>query len=258
VTSVAAAVASPQTDVLGVEIFAGTFSGAVDTVVERARSGHGGYVVQCNVHVLMTAHDDPELMRALHDAWLVMPDGAPIAWLQRRLGAATAERVGGPDLMPSVIDRGRRHGLRHFFVGSTPETLQALVTGLEACFPGVELVGAHSPQFGTPAELAGAAEVAAAAAPNVVWLALGAPKQELWMHKHAMSLAPAVVIGVGAAFDFQAGAKARAPQWARRGGLEWAHRLTREPRRLTGRYVRTNSAFVLRSGACLARRHGLM
>ena len=104
-------------EVLGVDIFAGTFARA-SRRWSTEPVGQGGYVVHCNVHVLMTAQDDADFMEALGEAWLVMPDGAPVAWLQRRLGEPTAERVAGPDLMQSVMDRGRAYGLRHVLFGS--------------------------------------------------------------------------------------------------------------------------------------------
>src|SRR3990172_1569537 len=132
--------AAPTVDIFGVRCFAGTLHEAALLIVERAQSGLGGYVVHCNVHVLVTAQKDLRLMRALEEAWLVLPDGAPVAWMARRLGAPDAERVGGPDLMPLVLDRGRERGLRHALVGSTPTTLALLEKRLTARFPGLAIV----------------------------------------------------------------------------------------------------------------------
>ena len=119
--------ASPvaSSDVFGVRCFAGTFDDAVECVLDRVLTHLGGYAVLCNVHVLMTAQERLDVHGAADDAWLVFPDGAPVAWLQRRLGARTAERVGGPDLMLSVLDRGRAQGLRHVLVGSTDPDARA-------------------------------------------------------------------------------------------------------------------------------------
>jgi N-acetylglucosaminyldiphosphoundecaprenol N-acetyl-beta-D-mannosaminyltransferase len=224
-------------------------------VVQRALTRRGGYAVLCNVHVLMTAQNRPDVRRALDNAWLVLPDGAPVAWLQRRLGGRGAERVGGPDLMPLVLDRGREAKLRHVLLGSTQQTLDLLAERMRMRFPGVEIAGSLSPPFTNPAAWTpGVLERVAACEPHVVWLALGAPRQELWMREHAEALSPAVVLGVGAAFDFHAGAVRRAPGWMRRTGLEWLHRLGSEPRRLAGRYVTTNSAFMVGAVRALARR----
>jgi N-acetylglucosaminyldiphosphoundecaprenol N-acetyl-beta-D-mannosaminyltransferase len=234
----------PVAELMVTRFFAGSLDEATDTVVSRALSGEGGYVVQCNVHVLMTAKDDPEVKRALNEAWCVMPDGAPVAWLMRRSGTEEAQRIGGPDLMEHVIDRGTRHRLRHSLLGSTPEVIAALERNLRSTFPEAGLVSALAPASGaeSTSQILNALKGANA---DIVWVALGAPRQELWMRRWSDELAPALVIGVGAAFDFHAGTKARAPRWMQRAGLEWAHRLLTEPRRLSGRYVKTNSKFAL-------------
>jgi N-acetylglucosaminyldiphosphoundecaprenol N-acetyl-beta-D-mannosaminyltransferase len=245
----------PRVRLMGVETFVGDVDTVAETVIRRALAGEGGHVVLCNVHVLMTATRDPEVHRALEDAWLVLPDGAPVAWLQRRLGADAARRVGGPDLMPVVLDRGRDVGLRHAFVGSTRGTLDALTGRLQARYPGITIAGTVAPPFGSPSSWS--EDVIASVSswrPHIVWLALGAPKQELWMSEHAAALAPSLVLGVGAAFDFHAEVCARAPRWMQHAGLEWLHRLGSEPRRLAGRYVKTNSAFVAHAAIVLVRR----
>ena len=243
----------PTADVLGIDVAVGDVDRAADTVIARALSGAGGYAVLCNVHVLMTARRRPDVMAAVRDAWAVFPDGAPVAWVQRRTGMTSAQRIGGPDLMPAVVDRGRSHGLRHALFGSTPDVVSALRQRLEARHPGVQIVATCAPGPGDE-EKAQTLEQLCAARPHVVWFALGAPKQELWMARKACELAPALVAGVGAAFDFHAGSKARAPQWLQRAGLEWVHRLASEPRRLAGRYVTTNTAFVAAAAVQLARR----
>jgi N-acetylglucosaminyldiphosphoundecaprenol N-acetyl-beta-D-mannosaminyltransferase len=146
--------------------------------------------------------------------------------------------------MESVLGAG---GLRHFLFGSTPEVLERLRERF-----GDAIVGAVSPPFGNVG--ADAVEEIRATRPDVIWCALGAPKQELWMATHADALAPALLLGVGAAFDFVAGTKPRAPRWMQRTSLEWAHRLATEPRRLAGRYARTNTEFALRICLELTRR----
>jgi N-acetylglucosaminyldiphosphoundecaprenol N-acetyl-beta-D-mannosaminyltransferase len=246
-------VSLPVCDVLGVRCAVGDVSRAADAVIERALSGAGGYGVLCNVHVLMTAQREPEVMSALETAWTVFPDGAPVAWLQRRIGMHAAERIGGPDLMRAVLDRGRAHGLRHALFGSTPDVVAALTGRLRERFPGVEIVAALAPARGEEDDVRVFRRVVTTR-PHVVWCALGAPRQELWMARSAREFAPAIVLGVGAAFDFHAGAKERAPAWMQQVGLEWLHRLGSEPRRLLVRYVTTNTAFVGAAAVQLARR----
>jgi N-acetylglucosaminyldiphosphoundecaprenol N-acetyl-beta-D-mannosaminyltransferase len=178
-----------------------------------------------------------------------------VAWLQRRFGVA-AQRIPGPDLMPSVLGLGLPVGLRHFLFGSTPQVLKALEERLRATNPGIRIAGALSPPFeaGREHQSLWTIKEISRTEPDVVWCALGAPKQELWMHRYANELSPALVLGVGAAFDFLAGTKDRAPLWMQSRSLEWLHRLASEPRRLSGRYLLTNSEFVLRAGFELLKR----
>jgi N-acetylglucosaminyldiphosphoundecaprenol N-acetyl-beta-D-mannosaminyltransferase len=243
----------PQAEALGLACFAGAVEDAADRVVDRALARSGGYAVLCNVHVLMTAKGDPRLRSALDDAWAVFPDGAPVAWLMRRGGARAARRVGGPDLMRAVLDRGRSHDLRHFLYGSTPEVIERLRREIELAFPGVAISGWFAPAWGAEDAPESVGEIIRADA-HVVWVALGAPKQELWLQRHSVALGPSVALGVGAAFDFHAGAKPRAPMWMRRVGLEWLHRFASEPRRLGVRYLTTNSRFMGYAAIDVARR----
>jgi N-acetylglucosaminyldiphosphoundecaprenol N-acetyl-beta-D-mannosaminyltransferase len=155
--------------------------------------------------------------------------------------------------MSAVIERGIACGLRHYLVGSTPEVLAKLERNLFERFPGVRLVGSAGP-FGNQAALDSVVAQIRETEPHVVWCAFGAPKQELWMHRNVAALAPALTLGVGAAFDFHAGTKKRASVWMQRAGLEWLQRLYSEPRRLAGRYLKTNSEFLLRASAQLVRR----
>jgi len=229
--------------VLGIDYFAGDIGQAAREVVDRAVSGEGGFASLANVHVAMTAKRDSAVLSALEGAWRVFPDGAPIAWLERRRGAAHARRVAGPDLMLEVLRGGQETGLRHFLFGSTPDVLVSLEEQLRRQMQDLQLAGALAPPPGKEHEETLLNEVRAAA-PDIVWVGLGAPKQELWAERHAASLVPALVIGVGAAFDFHAGTKRRAPAWMQHAGLEWLHRLASEPRRLGWRYVSTNVRFT--------------
>lgn len=242
--------------VLDVDCFVGDVEGAVARILERVRERRGGYVCQANAHVLVTAKRDDRVRRALDDAWMVCPDGWPVAWVGRRLGARDASRIAGADLMTQVFEDGQAQGLRHYLFGSTPDVLRELERSLSSSHPRSQIVGSLSPPFGQPteAEARGHVDHIRASAADIVWCGLGAPKQELWMQLHAPSLAPAVVVGVGAAFDFHAGNRQRAPEWMQRSGLEWLHRLASEPRRLAGRYITTNTAFALLSARDLARR----
>jgi len=236
--------------ILGFNTFVGDVERAAASVVERARSGRRGHAVLGNVHVLVTAQHDRDLAHSLRAAWTVFPDGAPVAWLQRRRGRAAAQRIAGAELMLAVARAGERYGLRHAFFGGTPETLAALQRQLTAEVPGIRICAAVSPPFAPLDSLGSYADRVGTAGPDVVWVALGAPKQEVFMAQHGHRLG-ALSLGVGAAFDFLSGAKPRAPRWMQRTGLEWAHRLASEPRRLAGRYLRTNSEFLVQAAVDL-------
>jgi N-acetylglucosaminyldiphosphoundecaprenol N-acetyl-beta-D-mannosaminyltransferase len=240
---------------LAYSCFVGDVESAASLIVEHAAADRGGYVCLCNVHVLTTALHDSRLRRILGRAELRLPDGEPVAWLLRRSGMPHARRVGGPDLFPSVVELGRHVDLRHFLVGSTEPTLELLTTALLAMHPGAEIVGRFAPPLSAKPDIDEmlVARIRSMGA-QIVWVGLGAPKQELWMERAASAMPGVTMVGVGAAFDFVSGAKPRAPEWMQRYGLEWLHRMATEPRRLTTRYAQSNSEFLARAGYELARR----
>jgi N-acetylglucosaminyldiphosphoundecaprenol N-acetyl-beta-D-mannosaminyltransferase len=238
---------SCPTPVLGLPIYAGTPATATDVIVRAAREGSGGYACFCNVHLMVTAQRDQEVMRALTESSMVFPDGAPIAWLLRRHGHPAASRVCGPEMMERVLAvSASGHRLRHYLLGSTPQVLDTLTNVLGRRYPRLEIAGRMSPGVAGLHDIDREISVRAinATRPDIVWCALGAPKQELWMLRNADQLHPAVVLGVGAAFDFLAGTLPRAPVWMQHHGLEWAYRAATEPRRLLPRYLSTNSRFL--------------
>jgi N-acetylglucosaminyldiphosphoundecaprenol N-acetyl-beta-D-mannosaminyltransferase len=235
--------------------FVGGLDEAAESLVRHAATAAGGYACLCNVHVLTEALHDASILDAVEGAAFRFPDGEPVAWLLRRLGFQTAHRIGGPDLFPRVVERGRSIGLRHVFLGSTEPTLARLQRTMVDRYPGAEVVGALSLPFAdepdVEAALVGTVRDVRA---QIVWVALGAPKQELWMARAAPRMPDVTFVGIGAAFDFHAGTKRRAPLAMQRLGLEWLHRLASEPRRLGVRYVRSNTEFMIRTGFELGHR----
>jgi N-acetylglucosaminyldiphosphoundecaprenol N-acetyl-beta-D-mannosaminyltransferase len=213
--------------VLGVEYFVGDVPAATQTVLRRVESGLGGYSCLCGVHGIVTAQHSETMMAALEGAWLNFPDGAPVAWLMRRHGAGSARRIAGPDLMPRVIEAGQDAGIRHFLFGSSPAVLERLERRLLDRFPRAIVAGSISPPFRelSDAENERFTQQIAESKADIVWVGLGLPKQDQWLHRSAGLFAPAVGLGVGAAFDFLAGTKPRAPEWVQAAGLEWLHRL---------------------------------
>lgn len=209
--------------------------GAIDAAIAERR---GGYICVRDAHGVMAAQKDGHLMDIHEKAFLVLPDGMPLVWFGRLRGHAIS-RVCGPDLMLALCAHGAGRGHRHFFYGGTDDTLVLLRKEMETRFPGLNIVGMESPPFRpitTEADPAAAAMIGEAA-PDIVWVGLGSPKQEYWMRANAHLLPNAILIGVGAAFNFHAGTVRRAPVWMQRSGFEWLYRLLQEPKRTWRRYL---------------------
>lgn len=232
--------------VLGTWIDALLWDEAVRQVVAWGAEHESRYVCFCNVHAVVTAMRDPVLKIALENADLVAADGAPVAWALRQLGFPAQERIAGPDLMWRYLREAERVGQKVFFYGSTNHTLMKLHAAIGQAFPDLKVGGMLSPSFHSVSVTEDEAEIAEinSSGANVVFVGLGCPKQEKWMADHQGRI-NAVMIGVGAAFDFFSGTKKRAPIWFQRNGLEWLHRLASEPRRLIRRYLVTNTLFTV-------------
>jgi N-acetylglucosaminyldiphosphoundecaprenol N-acetyl-beta-D-mannosaminyltransferase len=242
----ASAAAPARVDVLGVRVSAIDMPGALAALAGWVEGGERHYVCVSGVHGVMESLRDPALRRIHNAAGLVTPDGMPLVWLGRAAGMAHVRRVYGPDLMLAVCAESAARGWRHYFYGGADGVPELLAERLRARFPGLAVVGTHSPPFRalTPSEEAAEAERINAADPHFVWVGLSTPKQERWMAARRAALRAPALLGVGAAFDFHAGLKRQAPRWMQRAGLEWAFRLASEPRRLGRRYLVNNPLFV--------------
>jgi N-acetylglucosaminyldiphosphoundecaprenol N-acetyl-beta-D-mannosaminyltransferase len=234
--------------VIGTPIDAVDWDTALARIDEWGLKNDSRYVCICNVHSLVTARQQPAFARALAQADMTTPDGAPVAWMLRRLGMAGQERINGPDLMLRYCERAQRSGVAIFLYGSTAEMLMALQSELRRRFPALRIAGSHAPPFRppTPAETQSEIDQINGSGAGVVFVSLGCPKQEMWMAERSGHIR-AVTIGVGAAFAFHAGITRRAPAWMHSAGLEWLHRLAQEPRRLWRRYLVTNSVFIVQA-----------
>lgn len=232
--------------ILGVSIDALGWNEAIARLLSWARNNESRYVTICNAHVVVTASQDSAYRSVIESSDMATPDGAPVAWMLRRQGFAGQQRINGPDLTWALARSCEEEGVSVFFYGSTAETLYKLHHCLLAAFPALQIAGMESPPFRplSAEEDAQAVERMNASGAGIVFVGLGCPKQERWMAEHRGRV-QAVMIGVGAAFDFHAGTVSRAPAWMRNNGLEWLHRLASEPRRLWKRYLVTNSLFVI-------------
>lgn len=235
----------PTGDVLGLPVSLLDPAGVLERIFAWARARRSGTVCLCNVHSIVTARQRSGHAEALRSADLVVADGAPIAWVLRRAGYREQSRLSGPDLMWACCRSAAAFGVPVFLFGATPATLERLSQRLRDAFPGIAIAGAIAPPFRDLTSEEDAAIVAAinASGAAIVWIGLGCPKQEAWMSAHRGRV-QAVMIGVGAAFDFHAGVVNRAPLWMQRRGLEWLHRIFQDPRRLAKRYVVSNALFI--------------
>jgi len=204
------------------------------------------YVTVTGMHGVSEARRDPSLMRIFREADLVVPDGMPLCWLGRLRGHPLGRRVYGPELMMEFCAATSGAGYRHFFYGGAPGVAEDLARTIERRFPGLIVAGTHTPPFRplTHEEAAEVREKINATRADLVWVGLSTPTQERWMADNRAGLAAAVLIGVGAAFDFNTGRVPQAPRWMRENGLEWLYRLCREPRRLWRRYLLRGPEFV--------------
>jgi N-acetylglucosaminyldiphosphoundecaprenol N-acetyl-beta-D-mannosaminyltransferase len=229
----------------GVRIDAVTRTGFVSSVSTFISCGHSHVVHFCAAHPTVEARTDVGYREILNRGALNVPDGMPVVWAARMFGSTT-ERLAGTDAMGLTAGWGIDRGLRHYLYGSTPETLRRLRARLEASYPGISIVGVEAPPFRalSEEELEDAAGRIREAGADALWVGLGAPKQDLTAFRLRTKGAAPVILCVGAAFDFVAGTKSRAPGWMQRSGLEWAHRLSSEPGRLWKRYLVGNTRFV--------------
>ncbi len=234
-----------KTTVLGIHYAISDVDRGTRYVEEHIDELRGKYLCFSNVHTTVMANGDASYMECLQEATIVFPDGAPIAREMRKQGFDDACRVAGPDFMAKTFERTVGTGLRHFFMGSTSETLEKLKDNLEKKYPGILIAGMISPPFHpmTEEEDEQIIKMLQDTKADYIWIGLGAPKQEKWMKQHA-GLFTGVMLGVGAGFDFHAGTVKRAPIWMQKIGMEWFYRLTQDPKRLFKRYITTNWAYL--------------
>lgn len=234
-----------------------TLNGALDAVDRLVDAGRGGYVVTPNVDHVVLAHRRPGLAGVYQRASLSLADGKPILWMARLLGSPLPEKVSGSDLLEPLMGLAARRGWRVFLFGASPEVSARAEANLREANPWLRIVGRDSSWWdpSDPDSCQGLVEAIRRSGADLVVVALGCPKQELWMARHAALVQPAVAIGLGASLDFAAGAVRRAPRWMADAGLEWAYRLSREPRRLAYRYLVRDTQIVPLFLAALVRRY---
>ena len=206
----------------------------------------GNYIVIFNANDVISSRKDANVKEAVNNSSLSVPDGISVVMLAKLYGYNLKRRVYGPDLMSEFLKVSEAKEYSHFFYGSTNNTLNKLTLNLRKKFPRLRIAGFYSPPFREldKQENEQIVDKINESRPDILWVGLGCPKQQLWMYEHKDKLKVPVMIGVGAAFDFLAGTKPQAPCWIRDNGFEWLFRLITEPKRLWKRYLIGNSIFL--------------
>ena len=235
----------PFCNIFGVNIAAVNMGKLCDFVCKNIKNLSGDYICVSNVHTVVTASEDENYMRVQNGGILAVPDGGPLASVGRKRGFSDMQRTTGQDFMEEILKISAEKGFSHYFYGSTEETLKKMRDNLEKNYQGIEIKGMYSPPFRTltEEESDNITQMINEANADFVWVGLGAPKQEIWMAEHQGKI-NGLMVGIGAAFDYQAGNIDRAPKWMQKCNLEWAYRLMQDPKRLFKRYFHTNPKFI--------------
>jgi N-acetylglucosaminyldiphosphoundecaprenol N-acetyl-beta-D-mannosaminyltransferase len=237
----------PRVNVLGVGVHAVNMEQAVNFLLESVARRDKGYVCVTGVHGVMEAQSNPRFRHVLNSSLLTTPDGMPTVWVGKTGGHKDMGRVFGPDLMLNVCRESVGRGFAHFLYGGAPGVAEQLKQNLEARFPGIRIVGIYTPPF-RPLSMQEHFELVQqvnSLKPDIVWVGLSTPKQERFMAEYIDCLDTHLMLGVGAAFDLHTGRMKDSPEWVKNAGMQWAHRLVQDPRRLWKRYLVNNPKFLM-------------
>ena len=248
----------PSVRVLGSRVHLLSAARTVDHIERwiQSRDGRCHRAIVTGFHGLLEAHQNPRIHAILNGADLWVPDGIAPVWLARLRGRRNVVRTPGAEIMREFLRRSEEKGYSSYFYGDTEETLAALCEAVARDYPGHRIAGAYSPPFRSlsPSEETEIIERINTARPDILWVALGMPKQDIWIHERLARLDIPVAIGVGAAFAFVAGTVPRCPEWMGRAGFEWVYRFLKEPRKLWRRDLLDGPRFIFYAGMELLRR----
>lgn len=227
----------PTCNIMGVNIAAINMNWLLKYLDENLSDIKGDYICVSNVHTTVTSYEDAAYCAVQNGGLMAIPDGGPLSSVGRKRGYSDMDRTTGPSLMGEIFKISAEKGYRHYFYGSTEETLKLLKEKLQANYPGIQIAGMYSPPFRplTEEEDKNIIENINKTKPDFVWIGLGAPKQEKWMAEHQGKI-DGLMLGVGAGFDYYAENIKRAPMWMQKSNLEWLYRLMQDPKRLFKRY----------------------
>lgn len=235
----------PICNIMGVNLAAINMEWLIDYTKKNIKKLSGNYLCVSNVHTTVMSFDDKAYCAVQNGGIMAIPDGGPLSSVGRKRGFTQMERTTGPDYLKEILRISEKENYRHFFYGSTEETLEKLRKHLAEEYPNLQVAGMYSPPFRalSKEEDQQIIEMINESHADFVWVGLGAPKQEYWMADHQGKIR-GFMVGVGAAFDYLAGNISRAPMWMQKANLEWLYRLMQEPKRLFKRYFYTNTKFI--------------
>lgn len=235
----------PVCNIMGVNLAAINMEWLIDYTKKNIKKLSGNYLCVSNVHTTVMSFDNKAYCAVQNGGIMAIPDGGPLSSVGRKRGFTQMERTTGPDYLKEILRISEKEGYRHFFYGSTEETLEKLRKHLAQEYPNLQVAGMYSPPFRalSKEEDQQIVEMINESHADFVWVGLGAPKQEYWMADHQGKIR-GFMVGVGAAFDYLAGNISRAPMWMQKANLEWLYRLMQEPKRLFKRYFYTNTKFI--------------
>lgn len=235
----------PTCNIMGVNIAAINMEWLLNYIQDNLSDIKGDYICVSNVHTTVISYEDACYCSIQNNGLMAIPDGGPLSTIGKKRGYMEMERTTGPSLMGEIFKISAKKGYRHYFFGSTEETLRALQKKVIEHYPEIQIVGTYSPPFHeiSEEENRNIVEKINETKPDFVWIGLGAPKQEIWMAEH-QGIVKGLMIGVGAGFDYYAENIKRAPKWMQKNNLEWVYRLIQDPKRLLKRYLITNTKFI--------------
>jgi N-acetylglucosaminyldiphosphoundecaprenol N-acetyl-beta-D-mannosaminyltransferase len=235
--------------ILNTSVSMGKYNDFIEAICELSTSRQSSYVCFANVHTLVTAHQEPAFASVVNNADIVAPDGKPVSILMNASYAENQVRICGMDLLPDLLGACSAKELSVYFLGSTIPVLEKIIQKATIEFPKLKIAGSFSPPFRTltHAEDNEIVDLINRAKPSLIFISLGCPKQEKWMHDHK-GMINGCMLGVGQAFLTYAGLEKRLPPWARKLSLEWLYRLYLEPKRLWRRYLIGNTQFIIAAG----------
>jgi len=230
---------------LSIDVSSGSYNEFIDAILKYAMERVSSYVCVANVHMLVEAHNTPEFAKVVNQADIVTPDGMPLAQGFKYKYNLKQDRVDGMSLLPALLSECEKSKLSVYFYGGDQKVLNTAEAYIREAYPNLKIAGLHSPPFRqlTAAEKLEDEQRIKDSEANLVFVALGCPKQEMWMAEMKGKV-PALMIGIGGALPVFTGAQKRAPKWMQDNSLEWLYRLMQEPKRLFKRYLTTNSKFL--------------